>query len=135
MDLMDFDHGIVNTGFPLMARRLAISQDYDAFIFRKFDRLSARNLLYQESRLACLEQRLEQADAQAAAQAKEELASLPRGEGSETLRSIRAYETFEKNSKDTMRTEHVRKALCDDIERTLKDYRMGSPRDDRSGPG
>ena len=132
---MDFDHGVVNTGFPLMARRLAVSRDYDAFIFRKFDRLSARNLLHLESRLACLENRLEQADAQAAAQAKEELASLPRGEGSETLRSIRAYETFEKNAKDATRIEHVRRGLCEDIERTLKDYRKRSPRDNRSDPG
>ncbi|KAK4073087.1 hypothetical protein Purlil1_13136 [Purpureocillium lilacinum] len=42
------------TGFPLLAGRMALGPDYETFIFRRYDRLSARNLLHLESRLAYL---------------------------------------------------------------------------------
>ncbi|KAI2776587.1 hypothetical protein F4815DRAFT_449142 [Daldinia loculata] len=76
-------------GIPLLAQRIALGPDYEAFIFRKFDQLSARNLLHLESRLGYLEYKLDQADRQA-----------EHGLDNETRRSIRAWEAFEENAKD-----------------------------------
>lgn len=100
------------TGFPELARRLAINPDYEAFIFRKFDRLSARNLLHLESKLAYLEWKLDQADNQAAD-----------SQDNETLRSIRVWEAFEDNAKDNTRPEHAHMRIAEETRETLKEYR------------
>lgn len=42
-------------GFPSLANFIASDRDHSAFIFKRFDRLSARNLLYLQSELAELE--------------------------------------------------------------------------------
>jgi hypothetical protein len=102
-------------GFPALAYRIAVNPDYEVFIFRKFDRLSARNLLHLESRLAYLERKLDQADEQA-----------ERGDN-ETLRSIRAWEAFEENAKDMARPEHARMAIVNEVRETLKEYRKMYP--------
>jgi len=57
---MDIENISEGTGFPALARRLAMNPDYEGFIFRTFDRLSARNLLHLESKLAYLEWKLDQ---------------------------------------------------------------------------
>lgn len=41
---MDVENVRDSTGFPALAKKIAINPDYEAFIFRKFDRLNARNL-------------------------------------------------------------------------------------------
>ena len=107
------------SGFPALAYRIAVNPDYEVFIFRKFDRLSARNLLNLESRLAYLERKLDQADEQAEQQAE-------RGDN-ETLRSIRAWEAFEENAKDMARPEHARMAIANEVRETLKEYRKMYP--------
>ncbi|KAF3058688.1 hypothetical protein GL218_05839 [Daldinia childiae] len=99
------------TGFPLLAQRITVNPDYEAFIFRKFDRLSARNLLHLESRLVYLEYKLDQADKQAAL-----------GSDNETRRSIRAWEAFEQNSKDETRPEHDRMKMVEEVSERLKEY-------------
>ena len=48
------------TGYPTLANFIA--SDKDAAIYRKFEKLSARCLLYQQSELHDLEQQLEQLD-------------------------------------------------------------------------
>lgn len=95
-----------------MARRLAINPDYEAFIFRKFDQLSARNLLHLESRLTYLEWKLDQADDQAA-----------NSQDNERLRSIRVWEAFEDNAKEDARPEHAHMRIAEEIREPLKDYR------------
>ena len=47
-------------GYPAFAHFIA--RDRDAAIYRKFERLSARNLLYQQSELHDLERQLEELD-------------------------------------------------------------------------
>lgn len=42
-------------GFPRVAHKIASDPDKTAFLFRRFDQLSARNLLYLEAELAELE--------------------------------------------------------------------------------
>jgi hypothetical protein len=100
------------TGFPELASRIAVNPDYEAFIFRKFDRLSARNLLHLESKLAYLEWKLDQADEQAL-----------HSPDNETHRSIRAWEAFEENAKNDTRPEQAWMIIAEDIRETLKEYR------------
>ncbi|RSL41849.1 hypothetical protein CEP54_015687 [Fusarium duplospermum] len=118
---MDTENGRDGTGFPALAKRIAINPDYEAFIFRKFDRLSARNLLHLESRLTYLEWKLDQADAQAS-----------NAQDNETLRSLRTWEAFEENAKDATRTEYTRMKIAEEIRETLKDYRLAEKRLDES---
>ncbi|RSL53966.1 hypothetical protein CEP53_007574 [Fusarium sp. AF-6] len=103
---MDVENVRDGTGFAALAQR------YEAFIFRKFDRLSARNLLHLESRLTYLEWKLDQADAQAS-----------NAQSNETLRSLRAWEAFEENTKDEARPEYMRMKIAEEIKETLKEYR------------
>lgn len=108
---MDVENMPERKGFPALAHRIANNPDYETFIFRKFDRLSARNLLHLESRLAYLEQKLDQADEQAI-----------RGDN-EALRSIRSWEAFEENAKERTRPEHARMKIEREIGEVLKEYR------------
>jgi hypothetical protein len=100
------------TGFPLLAERIALNPDCETFIFRRFDRLSARNLLHLESKLAYLEYKLDKADEQAFG-----------SPDNETCRSIRAWEAFEELAQDPARPEHRRMQLAEQIRETLKEYR------------
>lgn len=95
-----------------MARRMAATPDYETFIFRRFDRISARNLLHLESKLAYLEWKLDKADEQAAL-----------SPDNETLRSIQVWEAFEENAKQPGRPEHSRMRIAEEIRETLKEYR------------
>ncbi len=51
-------------GFPRVADNIACDPDRTSTIFRRFDRLSARNLLYQEAQIAELESRQNRSDKQ-----------------------------------------------------------------------
>ena len=53
-------------GYSAVAAWIARDPDNETFIFRKFDRLSARNLLYLQSELFALEEKLEQFDRETA---------------------------------------------------------------------
>ncbi|KPM43270.1 hypothetical protein AK830_g3255 [Neonectria ditissima] len=108
---MDVENITERGGFPALAHRIAIHPDYETFVFRKFDRLSARNLLHLESRLAYLEWKLDQADEQAALDPD-----------NETLRSIHVWEACEENAKDTARPEHRRMRIAEEVRETLKEY-------------
>ncbi len=103
------------TGYPALARKLSSFPDHEGFVFRRFDRLGARNLLHLESKLAYLEWKLDQADDQA----------LYSGDN-ETLRSTRTWEAFEENAKDESRAEHKIMRICEDMEATLAKYRMST---------
>ncbi|KAK0745621.1 hypothetical protein B0T18DRAFT_390214 [Schizothecium vesticola] len=114
---MDIDSPSETRCFPALVQRIAIHPDYEGFIFRKFGRLSARNLLHLESRLAYLEWKLDQAD---------ELAT--RGGNNETLRSIRVREAFEENSKDLAHGDCARMKLAEEIREILKEYPLVGPK-------
>lgn len=49
-------------GFPAMAAVVATDADYELFVFRKFDRLSARNLINMQNEIQHLEQRQQRLD-------------------------------------------------------------------------
>jgi len=99
------------TGFPLLSKRLANLPDCEGFIFRGFHRLSARNLLHLEAKLAFLEHRLEQTDTAA------------KLGDSESLRSLRSWEAFEENARRADRPEKEQMELNEEIRTTLASYR------------
>lgn len=49
-------------GFAQVARWIALDPDKEAFMYRRFDELAARNLLYLQSELLVLEDQLNQLD-------------------------------------------------------------------------
>lgn len=51
-------------GYPSLAAFIASDRDKSAAIFKRFDRLAARNLLYLQSELAELEVQLDKFDAE-----------------------------------------------------------------------
>jgi len=104
--------GSDGTGFPLLASRMAMSPDYETFIFRRYDRLSARNLLHLESRLAYLDWKLSQADQEAAL-----------SQDNETLRSVRVWEAFEDHARDPSRPEFARMKIAEQVREALQEYR------------
>lgn len=53
-------------GFAAVAEWIALDPDNEPFIFRKFDRLAARNLLYLQAQIMMLEQEIEKLDQHAA---------------------------------------------------------------------
>ncbi|GJN74708.1 hypothetical protein PLICBS_008801 [Purpureocillium lilacinum] len=103
--------GSDGTGFPRLASRMAMSPDYETFIFRRYDRLSARNLLHLESRLAYLDWKLSQADQEAAL-----------SQDNETLRSVRVWEAFEDHARDPSRPEFARMKIAEQVREALKEY-------------
>ncbi|KAK4454923.1 hypothetical protein QBC34DRAFT_103664 [Podospora aff. communis PSN243] len=108
---MNVENAPEASGFPALARRIALNPDYESFIFRKFDRLSARNLLHLEGKLAYLEYKLDQADKQALNAAD-----------NESHRSMRAWEAFEQNSEDAQRPESAHMKIAEQIRETLEKY-------------
>ncbi len=112
---MDIENVPQKRGFPAVAGIIAANPDYEAFIFRKFDWLSARNLLRLESRLAYLERKLDQEDEQA-----------ERGDN-ETLRSLRSWEAFQENAENASRPEHARMKLEQEMGEALNEYREIGP--------
>lgn len=49
-------------GFANVARWIALDPDNDTFLFRKFDELAARNLLYLQAELLAIEKQLDDLD-------------------------------------------------------------------------
>ncbi len=85
--------------------------DNESFIYRKFDKLSARNLLNLQSELIDLESKLEKFDTES------------RSSNDQVLKqSTRKWETFVKNSKEREQ-ERMRMELSKEIRVKLREYR------------
>ncbi|KAF2242886.1 hypothetical protein BU26DRAFT_534434 [Trematosphaeria pertusa] len=84
-------------GYPSLAAWIARDPDSESYVFRKFDRLSARNLLNLQSHLIELERRIEDWDDDAR-----------RSQNFDVRQSLRRWETFEELAKDAQRPEHAR---------------------------
>ena len=98
-------------GYPAVAAWMARDPDNETFIYRKFDKLSARNLLNLQSELIYLEWKLENLD-------NETWTS-----GDQVLKqSARKWETFVKNA--AVREEEKRRMeLNIEIKIKLREYR------------
>lgn len=98
-------------GFPGLGEWMAEDPDSETFIFRKFERLSARNLLFLQSRVYELEGQSEKLDRELCA-------------GDVSLRvSMRMFETWSKKAEDPQSPEAERMRLAEMITTTLKEYR------------
>ncbi|OCL03677.1 hypothetical protein AOQ84DRAFT_433802 [Glonium stellatum] len=98
-------------GYPALAAWIAHDPDNESYVFRKFDRLSARNLLYLQSELIALEEMLDQLD-------RETQESKDVG-----LRlSAQRWETFVENAKDPSRPENGRMELAKVLQKKIKEY-------------
>ena len=99
-------------GYASLAAFIASDRDKSTAIYRRFDRLSARNLLYMQSELVELEARqdaLDAEDLQGTLDAKD---------------SARNWQTLNKRAAEAENTrEKERLEVVRDIRKTLKEYR------------
>lgn len=98
-------------GYPAVAAWMTRDPDNESFIYRKFDKLSARNLLSLQSELIELESKLERFDSEA------------RSSNDQVLKqSGRKWETFVKNAGEREQ-EKQRMELNKEIRTKLREYR------------
>ena len=99
-------------GYPSLAAFIASDRDKSTAIYRRFDRLSARNLLYMQSELVELE-------------AKQDAFDAEDSQGTlEAKDSARNWQTLNKRATETGSTrEKERLEVVRDIRKTLKEYR------------
>lgn len=102
---------VPQSGYPALGNWIAEDPDSETFIFRKFSRLSARNLLFLQSKVFALESELDRLD--------KELCNAD-----EDLRhSMRRWETFVERAEDINSPEAKRLSLMNNITMRLGQYR------------
>ena len=99
-------------GYPSLAAFIASDRDKSTAIYRRFDRLSARNLLYLQSELQELEERQDAFDA-------EDLHG-----GREEKKSARNWQDLKKAKQQNNEREKKRLDLVFEIRDKLKEYSM-----------
>ncbi|EJT69389.1 hypothetical protein GGTG_13008 [Gaeumannomyces tritici R3-111a-1] len=108
----------VEAGFPEVSRWIADDGDGEAFVFRKFDRLAARNLLYLQARMLALEEKIDRADG----------ATSAGGGQVAMLRIMRNWETVVDKSQDPNVSQDLREKcleqirLHEELSRLMKEY-------------
>ena len=102
-------------GYPALAAWIAHDPDNESYVFRKFDRLSARNLLYLQSQLIALEGTLDRLDEE-----------TQESQDMELRLSAQRWETFEKNAEDPNRPESPRMELTKVLQKKIKEYRKST---------
>lgn len=111
--MVDVEMASFRDGYPSLAEWISRDPDYETFIFRRFDRLAARNLLNLQSELVGIEAKLDRLD---------EDARVRRDPG------LRYWETWEDDLEDPQRPGHEaaikRKALFNRLEKKMEDYRQ-----------
>ena len=98
-------------GFPSVAQFIAQDKDKSSTVYRRFDRLAARNLLYQQSRLQQLEKKQQSLDDE----------DLQNGD-LDSKRAATCWEEFEALAKVRER-ERERMETAEEIEKHLRAYR------------
>ncbi|KAL8397833.1 hypothetical protein RB594_004509 [Gaeumannomyces avenae] len=108
----------VEAGFPEVSRWIADDGDGEAFVFRKFDRLAARNLLYLQARMLALEEKIDRADG----------ATSAGGGQVAMLRIMRDWESVVDKSQDPNVSQDLREKcleqirLHEELSRLMKEY-------------
>ena len=102
---------IYRNGYSAVAAWIARDCDDEAFVFRKFNVLAARNLLYLQCELFELEAKLQEYDLQTLV-----------GSDMTLKRSAREWESFTRNHKDGPEG-YERMKLILDIRAKIKEYR------------
>lgn len=114
---LDVERTTEQKGYPALASWIARNPDYDTFVFRRFDKLSARNLLHLESQIAQLEWELDSCDQEAMWKSRNDVG---------TGHAIRNWEVFSESAKDSNLLEHRQMVLVSEISAKLKEYRKSS---------
>ncbi|KAF1969169.1 hypothetical protein BU23DRAFT_477914, partial [Bimuria novae-zelandiae CBS 107.79] len=96
---------------PDLAAWIAHDPDGESYVFCKFDRLSARNLLNMQSQLIELERQIDEWDEAAR-----------RSQDLDLRLSVQRWETFEDNATDSQRPEFKRKELDEKLKKQLREY-------------
>lgn len=109
---LDAENGIQRDGYPSLAAWIAHDPDNESYVFRKFDRLSARNLLNLQSQLISLESKLDMLDR-----------TMRSSRDPDVLVSLARWETYEERAKDPNTLEHKRMELETELKEKLKEYR------------
>ncbi|OAG07077.1 uncharacterized protein CC84DRAFT_1216081 [Paraphaeosphaeria sporulosa] len=110
-NISDIELGRVRDGYPALAAWIARDPDGEAFVFRKFDRLAARNILHLQCRLIALEHEIDCLDEETRTKGDDE-----------SKQSLRRWETLITSSKDTARPENKRLAMLDELKGLLEEY-------------
>lgn len=105
------------TGYPSFSA--VISSDPDLQIYRRFDRLSARNILYLQSELLEAERRLDEFDA------VDQTDAAIHG-NLDVMLSIRCWESFARKARAGNARERERMELIRQIRELVKEYRKCS---------
>ncbi|KAI0460053.1 hypothetical protein F5B21DRAFT_453054 [Xylaria acuta] len=100
-------------GYAAVAGWIALDPDNETFIFRKFDRLAARNLLYIQSELLSIEKELTTFDAQDAQESQDDLRAKD---------TARTWETLVSRSRAGHDGSRRRTELLDRLQSKLKEY-------------
>jgi hypothetical protein len=108
----DVELGRVRDGYPSLAFWIARDPDDETFVFRKFDRLAARNILHLQSKLIALEHEIDQLDGQARD-----------SKDFEERQSSRRWETLMTHASDSQRPEKKRVEKLDEMKGLLREYR------------
>ncbi|KAM0249351.1 hypothetical protein ACHAQJ_009112 [Trichoderma viride] len=99
-------------GFAQVARWIALDPDKEAFMYRRFDELAARNLLYLQSELLVLEYQLNQLDKNDANSSDMDLRD-----------AIMTWETLVRQCNSGNEGARVRMDLVVEMRAKLKEYR------------
>ncbi|KAF1849761.1 uncharacterized protein K460DRAFT_399873 [Cucurbitaria berberidis CBS 394.84] len=110
----EIELGVLRDGYPALADWIARDPDNETFVFRKFDRLAARNILHLQAQLTALEREIEQLD--------ETARHSPE---SNVRQSLRRYETLINRANDAANPGSPESRLITklkELKELLKDY-------------
>jgi hypothetical protein len=108
---VDVELGKIRDGYPSLACWIARDPDNETFIFRKFDRLAARNILSLQAQLITLEHQIDQLDEKAR-----------RSDDFEARQSLRRWETLTELSEDAHRPEKKQVEKLNELKTLLREY-------------
>jgi hypothetical protein len=103
--------GQLRDGYPALASWTARDPDKETFIFRKFGRLAARNILHLQAQLVALEHEIDVLDEE-----------TRYGSDMEAKQSLRRWESLMEHSKDASRPERRRVEKLDELKKQLHEY-------------
>ncbi|KAI9686991.1 MAG: hypothetical protein M1822_002744 [Bathelium mastoideum] len=101
----------LRAGYPSLAAWIARDPDHEAFVFRRFDRLAARNLLHLQSRLITVELEIDQLDEEARLNSDYE-----------ARQSSRRWETLVRRAEEGKELEKKRLAKGEELEARIREY-------------
>lgn len=107
----DSELGHVRDGYPALATWIGGDPDGETLVFRRFRRLSARNILHLQSQLIQLEQEIDDLDMQARTSAD-----------LDARQASRRWETFATLAADPDRPEKVRMEKVNELSIKMKEY-------------